>query len=104
MKNFKYLALIAINFVLLHNSKAQTISDSELFGPNVYIFSPNDDMNIINSIVNTAHDAMLHDEFSSKRYAFYFKPGDYTQAGLLDRKSTRLNSSHLKLSRMPSSA
>ena len=25
-------------------------------------------------------------------------------AGLLDRKSTRLNSSHLKLSRMPSSA
>ena len=29
---------------------------------------------------------------------------DFTSRGGLDRKSTRLNSSHLKLSRMPSSA
>ena len=29
---------------------------------------------------------------------------DGTSAGIVDRKSTRLNSSHLKLSRMPSSA
>ena len=84
MKNLKYLVLIGLNFVHLTHLKSQTISASELFGPNVYIFGPNDDMNTINSIVNTAHDAMLHDEFSSKRYAFYFKPGDYTQAGLLN--------------------
>ena len=36
--------------------------------------------------------------------ATYFVGGYEEYGGLLDRKSTRLNSSHLKLSRMPSSA
>ena len=33
----------------------------------------------------------------------YFAAGDFA-IGILDRKSTRLNSSHIPLSRMPSSA
>ena len=32
------------------------------------------------------------------------RPKQWQQADLLDRKSTRLNSSHIPLSRMPSSA
>ena len=37
------------------------------------------------------------------RHRSVMTPGQYTEL-FLDRKSTRLNSSHLKLSRMPSSA
>ena len=79
-KNQLYLLLL-LSLCCVVNLNSQTISDADLFGPNVYIFSPTDDMNKINTTINTIHDAMLHDQFSSKRYAFYFKPGDYTLAG-----------------------
>ena len=48
-------------------------------------------------IVIAAEGAYFQD---APHHAFGIAPGD----GLQDRKSTRLNSSHLKLSRMPSSA
>ncbi|GAB1415989.1 hypothetical protein MASR2M117_13950 [Paludibacter sp.] len=50
----------------------------------MFVFSPTDNMANIRTTINTIHDQMFHDEFSTKRYAFYFKPGDYTQAGLLN--------------------
>ncbi len=58
--------------------------DTELFGLDMYIYSPGDDKNAINQEVNAVHDAMFRQEFSSNRYAFYFKPGDYTTAGTLN--------------------
>lgn len=82
MKKLQLLFLILINSCLIGSIKAQNITD--LFGPNVYVFSPTDDMNMIKTTINNIHTAMLHDQFSTKRYAFYFKPGDYTQAGTLN--------------------
>lgn len=84
MKNIKFLLFVWISICCCSNTSSQTISDMDLFGPNVYVFSPTDDMAKIGATINTIHDAMLHDEFSTKRYSFYFKPGDYTKAGLLN--------------------
>lgn len=81
MKNIHFLFLVLVSIFFTGNTNAQTISDADLFGPNVYIFSPTDNMSTINAKINGIHDAMFHDQFSANRYAFYFKPGDYTQAG-----------------------
>lgn len=82
MKNIRFLFLLCIGICFNGNIWSQT--DADIFGPNMYIFSPTDNMSTISTTINNIHTAMLHDEFSSKRYAFYFKPGDYTQAGLLN--------------------
>ncbi len=79
MKNFRFLTLFFLGIIFTGNICSQT--DAEIFGPNVYIFSPTDNMATIATTINNIHTAMLHDEFSSNRYAFYFKPGDYTNAG-----------------------
>ena len=84
MKNIKLLLLAFIAVCYTGNLNSQSFTNPDLFGPNVYIFSPTDNMTTIRTTINTIHDAMLHDEFSSKRYAFYFKPGDYTAAGLFN--------------------
>lgn len=84
MKKIHLLLMIFINICFVNNLYSKDISDAELFGPNVYIFSPTDDMNMIKTTINNIHNQMLHDQFSFKRYAFYFKPGDYTGAGLLN--------------------
>ena len=50
----------------------------------------------------------LHKKNAPKAFYDYVDAGSYTEstynANSRDRKSTRLNSSHLRLSRMPSSA
>jgi hypothetical protein len=81
MKKIKLFLLVWLSICCTSTINSQTISDADLFGPNVYIFSPTDNMNKINTTINSIHDAMFHDQFSTKRYAFYFKPGDYTLAG-----------------------
>lgn len=55
----------------------------KLFGPNVFIYSPQDDMRDIGQEVNALHEQMFHDQFSPKRYAVLFLPGDFREAGLL---------------------
>lgn len=84
MKNIKLFLLFLLSVYFINNVKSEQLSDVELFGPNMYVFSPTDNMATIRTTINTIHDQMLHDEFSSKRYAFYFKPGDYTAAGLFN--------------------
>lgn len=64
------------------NDKEEVVAslsmNEELFGPNLYIYSPTDNMAAVANEINTIHDAMLYDQFSQYRYAFYFNPGDYT--------------------------
>ena len=59
------------------------VETTELFGPNVLIFSPKENMQAIADTVNALHEQMFHDQFSRKRYAVLFLPGDYREAGLL---------------------
>lgn len=54
--------------------------DEELFGDTMTIFSPSDSSETIYNITNTTCESMkdrLQVEFSSNRYGFLFKPGDY---------------------------
>ncbi len=81
MKKHHLFLLALISCCFFSKINAQT---TDLFGPNVYVFSPTDDMATIGKTINDIHTAMFHDEFSTKRYAFYFKPGDYTNAGTLN--------------------
>lgn len=75
--------LIALLTAFSLQVNAQEAS-KELFGPNVLIFSPQDDMQAIADTVNALHEQMFHDQFSRKRYAVLFLPGDYRKAGLLN--------------------
>ena len=55
----------------------------------------------LKSLANTSQK--LLDNYKSRNFE-YISYKDFKGIILTDRKSTRLNSSHLKLSRMPSSA
>ncbi len=74
-------------YYLVHDSQGLEIGllslEIELFGPNVYIFSPSDDPAAVSGLVNQTSDQMQYAQFSANRYAFFFKPGDYTGAGKL---------------------
>ena len=58
--------------------------EQDLFGPNLYIYHPEDNMEAISKEVNDIFAAMQKGEFSKNRYAFFFTPGDYTKAGVLN--------------------
>lgn len=57
---------------------------ADILGPCVKVYGPDDDPARINREINAIHDSMLHDQFSAKRYAVLFKPGDYRAAGRLN--------------------
>lgn len=57
--------------------------DIELFGPDVRIYRPTDDMDSIHSEIIRVHEELFKSDFSSRRYAELFYPGDYRDAGLL---------------------
>lgn len=50
----------------------------EMFGQNVYIVSPDDDVDSVNDIFSTMHSRMVNSEFSTRRYSFLLKPGEYS--------------------------
>lgn len=81
--------LICISFLclMLAGITSQPLTaatkSEKLFGPNVFIYSPQDDMRAIGQEVNALHEQMFHDQFSPKRYAVLFLPGDYREAELL---------------------
>jgi hypothetical protein len=64
--------------VLLNTSLNQA-----LLGPNVLVYHPQDQMKAVSEEVNAIHEEMFHDQFSAKRYAVLFMPGDYREAGLI---------------------
>ena len=55
----------------------------KLFGPNVYIYGPKDDLLSVGREINDLHETMVHDQFWAHRYAVLLLPGDYRDAGLL---------------------
>lgn len=56
--------------------------ERNLFGENVYIFAPTDDVEAVNQkieeIFNLQNDRNANAQFNENRFAIYFKPGDYT--------------------------
>ncbi len=54
-----------------------TDSYPSIFGANVMLFGPDMDMNAIQRSLDALHKQQANDEFSERRYALLFKPGDY---------------------------
>ncbi len=50
---------------------------TELFGDNVYIFSPKDSPEKIQKVLDDTYKQQESNQFGSERYAFYFLPGEY---------------------------
>lgn len=70
------------------NAKGDIVSqlslEQELFGPNFYVYHPKDNMTSISKEINDTHEVMFKEQFGKERYAFYFKPGDYTKADVFN--------------------
>ncbi|MCH5350506.1 MAG: hypothetical protein J1F39_00865 [Clostridiales bacterium] len=49
----------------------------EMFGQNVYVFSPDDDVSSVKNLFSAIHSRTVDDEFSNGRYSFLLKPGEY---------------------------
>jgi len=47
------------------------VETTELFGPNVLIFSPKDNMQAIADTVNALHEQMFHDQFQCYNKLFH---------------------------------
>lgn len=67
-------------------SAALALSPSQFsaLGPNVRVFSPEDDMKEVAETVESVFRRQHHSQFGSGRQAFLFLPGDYTKAGTLN--------------------
>lgn len=50
---------------------------NELFGENVYIFSPDDDPDEVNAILKDIYQEQEANQFGEERYSIYFMPGTY---------------------------
>jgi hypothetical protein len=55
--------------------------NEETFGPNMYFYSPTDDMAQITTEINTIGSLMEHAHYDAKRYSLNFKPGKYSDCG-----------------------
>ena len=53
---------------------------NELFGENVYIFSPEDDPAEVNAILEDLYEQQEENQFGDARYAIYFMPGVYDES------------------------
>lgn len=51
--------------------------DNQLFGSNIYIYSPDDDPTLIGNEANKIGEEMRYAQFGFERYALFFKKGDY---------------------------
>lgn len=69
---------------LMSDARPVAAHDTQLFGDNVMVFRPTDNMDSINARVNRIHDEMFREQFGTGRYALLFMPGDYRGAGLLN--------------------
>ncbi len=63
--------------------KAQADFSDPLFGSNVHVYKPTDNMDSIHADVERIHERLFKQDFSRERYALLFMPGDYREAGLL---------------------
>lgn len=52
---------------------------NELFGENVYLFSPEDDPGEVNRILEDIYERQEENQFGGERYAVYFMPGVYEE-------------------------
>ncbi len=75
------LALAGAGMTTGEREKDMEIRDyhNELFGENVYLFSPEDDPGEVNRILEDIYERQEENQFGGERYAVYFMPGVYEE-------------------------
>lgn len=53
---------------------------TDLFGENVYLFTPEDNPEEVNAILDEIYDVQEENQFGEERYAIYFMPGVYDES------------------------
>lgn len=76
-----YYKVVSVNADDLESEQSEAIAlDIKLFGDTIHLYSPTDDVSIINKEIKAISDEMMpaaKSEFSENRYAIAFKPGSY---------------------------
>lgn len=62
---------------LTYISDGDAVKDDSILGKNVYVFSPEDDIQQVQDKVSEVYDKQETNQFGEERYALLFKPGDY---------------------------
>lgn len=55
-----------------------------MFGLNTYIFNDTDDMKKVNEVTQKIYENQHYNQFGQERYALAYKPGNYTDAGIVN--------------------
>ena len=82
MKKFILIPSAALPCTM--GAAASSPSERDIFGEKVIIFSPDDAPELVASKMQEINDSLFGREMSANRYAVFFKPGDYTAAGLFN--------------------
>lgn len=72
------IALTSLAVVACTSSTDRVMFTDEKFGKNVFVFDDSMDMDEIQQKIEAIHQLQKHDEFSKNRFAFLFKPGEYS--------------------------
>lgn len=71
-------------FLTSHKNEKRTDFHTELFGENVYIFSPSDDPIKVQAVLDQLHQQQEAAQFEDNRYALMFLPGEYDESISVD--------------------
>ena len=77
---FAALAMMSTGFISCKGDYKVKNFHSEIFGENTYIFSPEDDPEKVQSILDEIYSKQEKSQFGNDRYAIYFMPGIYDKA------------------------
>ena len=76
-----YYKIVSVNADDLESEQSEAMAlDIKLFGDTINLYSPTDDVSVINKEIKAISDEMMpaaKSEFSENRYAIAFKPGAY---------------------------
>ncbi len=82
MKHSLFLLLMA--GIVPAMADGAEVSEKEIFGEKVIVFSPQDNPEYVSGKLQEINDLLFGKEMSKDRYAVLFKPGDYTEVGLIN--------------------
>lgn len=65
---------------ITYESNGDAVTDDNVLGKNVYVFSPEDNVEDVKSEVKEIYNQQESNQFGDERYAILFKPGEYDDA------------------------
>ncbi len=77
-KFHNYYKVEAVNGSAASELSEPASLEISMFGSNMYVFNETDDVEQINSTVNSIFEGQHYDQFGDNRYVLAYKPGDYT--------------------------